>query len=131
MARNRAKRLLRESFRRLEGAPGLDLVVVPKSRIVTRPQSEVDDEFRRSLRRLASRGPRSPPLAVRGLLLLIEAYRVTLSPLLGGLCRYEPSCSRYAEEALRRHGARRGATLALKRLARCHPFRPGGFDPVP
>jgi len=76
--------------------------------------------------------PESPPaLAVRGLLLLIEAYRVTLSPLLGGLCRYEPSCSRYAEEALRRHGAGRGASLALRRLARCHPFRPGGFDPVP
>ena len=75
--------------------------------------------------------PESPPPAVRGLLLLIEAYRVTLSPLLGGLCRYEPSCSHYAEEALRRHGARHGAALALKRLARCHPFRPGGFDPVP
>ena len=76
--------------------------------------------------------PESPPShAVRGLLLLVEAYRVTLSPLLGGHCRYEPSCSRYAEEALRRHGARRGASLALRRLARCHPFRPGGFDPVP
>jgi putative membrane protein insertion efficiency factor len=75
--------------------------------------------------------PESPPPAVRGLLLLIEAYRVTLAPLIGGFCRYEPSCSRYAEEALRRHGARQGTTLALKRLARCHPFRPGGFDPVP
>jgi putative membrane protein insertion efficiency factor len=54
-----------------------------------------------------------------------------LSPVLGGFCRYQPSCSLYAQEALRRHGARRGATLALRRLLRCHPFRPGGFDPVP
>jgi putative membrane protein insertion efficiency factor len=62
---------------------------------------------------------------------LIEAYRLTLSPLLGGFCRFQPTCSRYAEEAVRRHGARRGSALALRRLLRCHPFRPGGFDPVP
>lgn len=68
----------------------------------------------------------------QGLLLLaVEAYRVTLSPLLGGHCRYEPSCSRYAEEAIARHGAAAGMRLALGRLLRCHPFRPGGFDPVP
>jgi putative membrane protein insertion efficiency factor len=68
----------------------------------------------------------------QGLLLLgVEAYRVTLSPLLGGHCRYEPSCSRYAEEAIERHGAAAGMRLALGRLLRCHPFRPGGFDPVP
>jgi hypothetical protein len=67
----------------------------------------------------------------RALLLLVEAYRVTLSPLLGGHCRFTPSCSVYAEEALRRHGAGRGTALALARLARCHPFRSGGYDPVP
>jgi putative membrane protein insertion efficiency factor len=72
-----------------------------------------------------------PTLAVRALILLVEAYRVALSPLLGGFCRFEPSCSRYAEEALRRHGARRGLSLTVRRLLRCHPFRPGGFDPVP
>ena len=55
-----------------------------------------------------------------------------LSPLLGGFCRFEPSCSVYAEEALRRHGARRGvAPGRCGRLLRCHPFHPGGFDPVP
>ncbi len=69
--------------------------------------------------------------AARALLLLIEAYRVTLSPLIGGYCRFLPSCSRYAEEALLKHGARKGSQLALRRLLRCHPFHPGGPDPVP
>lgn len=78
-----------------------------------------------------SRAAPPPGAAARLLLLLVEAYRVTLSPLLGGFCRYEPSCSRYAEEALVRHGALRGGRLALLRLLRCHPFHPGGFDPVP
>jgi putative membrane protein insertion efficiency factor len=72
-----------------------------------------------------------PTLTQRLLLLLVEAYRVTLSPLLGGHCRYEPSCSRYAEEAIERHGAILGLRLAGARLLRCHPFRPGGYDPVP
>lgn len=72
-----------------------------------------------------------PRIVARLLLLAVEAYRVALSPLLGGFCRYQPSCSVYAEEAIRRHGARVGGLLALKRLARCHPFQPGGYDPVP
>jgi uncharacterized protein len=70
-------------------------------------------------------------LAARILLLGVDAYRVALAPLLGGFCRYWPSCSVYAGEALRRHGARRGTLLALRRLGRCHPFHPGGYDPVP
>lgn len=70
-------------------------------------------------------------LPARALLLLVEAYRVTLSPLLGGHCRFTPSCSAYAEEAFRRHGAGRGMALALARVLRCHPFRSGGYDPVP
>ena len=76
--------------------------------------------------------PGSPGKAgSNGLLLLIDLYRVTLAPLIGGFCRYEPSCSRYADEAVRRHGPRRGAKLALRRLLRCHPFHKGGYDPVP
>jgi putative membrane protein insertion efficiency factor len=63
--------------------------------------------------------------------LLVRAYQVALSPIFGGHCRYYPSCSAYAIEALTTHGARRGSWLALRRIARCHPFRPGGFDPVP
>ena len=69
---------------------------------------------------------------MRGLLLLlIDAYRATLAPLVGGYCRFVPSCSVYAEEAIRRHGAAQGARLALLRILRCHPFHSGGFDPVP
>ena len=70
-------------------------------------------------------------VGARILLLAIEAYRVSLSPLLGGFCRFVPSCSVYAAEAVQRHGARRGGLLALGRLLRCRPFHKGGFDPVP
>jgi putative membrane protein insertion efficiency factor len=72
-----------------------------------------------------------PGAAARVLLLLIEVYRVTLAPLIGGFCRFVPSCSVYAQEAIRRHGAGEGARLAVQRILRCHPFHRGGFDPVP
>ena len=65
------------------------------------------------------------------LLGLLHFYRVAISPALGPACRYEPSCSAYAEEAVRRFGAGRGIYLALRRLLRCHPFARGGLDPVP
>ncbi len=65
------------------------------------------------------------------LVVVVRAYQVVLSPVLGGACRYYPSCSAYAIEALERHGAWRGGWLALRRIGRCHPFRPGGVDPVP
>jgi len=63
--------------------------------------------------------------------LILRVYRLLFSPLLGDVCRFEPSCSVYAQEALQRHGALHGCWLALRRLARCHPFHPGGPDPVP
>jgi putative membrane protein insertion efficiency factor len=62
---------------------------------------------------------------------LIRLYQRYLSPLLGPRCRYYPSCSQYALEALEEHGLLRGLWLALKRIGRCHPLHPGGFDPVP
>jgi uncharacterized protein len=65
------------------------------------------------------------------LILLVRAYQIVLSPLLPASCRYYPSCSTYAIEAFERHGALRGGWLTLRRLARCNPFRPGGYDPVP
>lgn len=65
------------------------------------------------------------------LLIAVRIYQVWLGPLLGGACRYYPSCSHYALEAIERHGARRGAGLAARRVLRCHPFSPGGIDLVP
>jgi uncharacterized protein len=62
---------------------------------------------------------------------LIRAYQRFLSPALPPSCRFQPSCSQYAFEAVTRYGALRGSWLAARRLARCHPFHPGGFDPVP
>ena len=63
--------------------------------------------------------------------LLIRGYQPTLSPLLGPRCRFYPSCSHYAMEAIETHGAPRGVWLTVKRIGRCHPFNDGGFDPVP
>lgn len=62
---------------------------------------------------------------------LVRVYQFTLSPFLGGSCRFLPSCSAYAIEAVASHGAWRGAGLALRRIGRCHPLGKSGFDPVP
>jgi putative membrane protein insertion efficiency factor len=65
------------------------------------------------------------------LIVLVRAYQTAIAPHLPPACRYYPSCSAYAVEALEKHGSMRGSWLAIRRIARCHPFRPGGFDPVP
>ena len=65
------------------------------------------------------------------LLLLIRGYRLLLSPWLGNHCRFYPTCSQYAHEAVARHGALTGSWLGLRRLLRCHPWHAGGVDPVP
>jgi uncharacterized protein len=67
----------------------------------------------------------------RLLLALLKGYRYLLSPWWGRGCRFTPSCSHYAEEAIERHGALHGTWLALRRVGRCHPWCAGGFDPVP
>jgi hypothetical protein len=64
------------------------------------------------------------------LILVVRLYRACVAPLLGPCCRFTPSCSAYAEEALSKKGALSGARLTLQRLCKCHPFHPGGFDPV-
>lgn len=65
------------------------------------------------------------------LILLVRVYQRVFSPLLPPACRFHPSCSAYAAGALERHGALRGSWLAVRRIFRCHPWHPGGFDPVP
>ncbi len=65
------------------------------------------------------------------LIAAVRAYQYALRPMLGANCRFYPSCSDYAREAIERHGALNGSWLATRRLCRCHPYHPGGFDPVP
>jgi uncharacterized protein len=65
------------------------------------------------------------------LLMLLRAYKLGISPYLGQNCRFYPSCSEYATEAIRQHGAAKGSMLAAKRLCKCHPWHAGGLDPVP
>jgi uncharacterized protein len=72
-----------------------------------------------------------PGPVARLLLALVSGYRRWVSPLLGPHCRFHPTCSAYAAQALADHGAGRGSWLAVRRIARCHPFHPGGVDPVP
>ena len=65
------------------------------------------------------------------LLALIRAYQYLLRPMLGAHCRFAPSCSDYAREAIVKHGAIKGLLLTFRRVLRCHPYHPGGYDPVP
>lgn len=67
----------------------------------------------------------------RLLVLLIRCYRYAISPLLGRRCRFFPSCSEYTAEAVQKHGAWKGLGLGARRVSRCHPWHPGGYDPVP
>ena len=70
-------------------------------------------------------------LLVWPLVMAIRAYQLGISPMLGNRCRFYPSCSDYSMEALQRHGVFRGLWLAVRRIGRCHPWHPGGYDPVP
>jgi uncharacterized protein len=76
-------------------------------------------------------GRTAPSAATRLLMLIVAGYRRMVSPLLMPRCRFAPSCSEYALQALAEHGALRGGWLAVRRIVRCHPFHPGGYDPVP
>jgi len=74
---------------------------------------------------------RSPGVAAHAGLVLIRIYKVLISPLFAGSCRFVPSCSDYTAEAIRRYGLARGTWMGLRRLARCHPLCEAGYDPVP
>lgn len=79
----------------------------------------------------AAAGPARPSVAARLLMLAVSGYQRGVSSLLMPRCRFAPSCSAYALQALAEHGAVRGSWLAVRRIGRCHPFHPGGYDPVP
>ena len=79
----------------------------------------------------ASARPPAEGLAVRAALVALRAYKLLLSPVFTGACRFHPSCSTYAADALRAHGLVAGTWLSVRRLARCHPFGGSGYDPVP
>nr|MBN2277630.1 membrane protein insertion efficiency factor YidD [candidate division Zixibacteria bacterium] len=71
------------------------------------------------------------PIFSYPLIILIKIYRLTLAPIIGNQCRFYPTCSHYAEEALRQYGPIRGSIMGIKRIFRCHPWHEGGYDPVP
>ncbi len=81
--------------------------------------------------RLDTRGTRGVRAVKWILLSLIGLYQKALSPWVGNQCRFYPTCSEYARQAVERHGSAHGSALALCRLCKCHPWHPGGFDPVP
>lgn len=70
-------------------------------------------------------------LMAKFLLLIVRAYQYVLSPYFGTQCRFTPTCSQYAVEALKKHGAIKGSYLTVRRLLRCHPWHDGGYDPIP
>ncbi len=70
-------------------------------------------------------------LGQRLLIAVLGVYRAAISPVLGPRCRFHPTCSAYAQEAIREHGALRGTWYGIRRIGRCHPYHPGGYDPVP
>jgi uncharacterized protein len=88
-----------------------------------------------SRREMVAHSPAQPhvpaPMFARALIMLVRLYQQILSPWLGRVCRFEPSCSRYAVACLEAHGAARGSLLSARRLCKCHPFHPGGYDPPP
>jgi putative membrane protein insertion efficiency factor len=130
VARNRAKRRLREIARLvlpLEGRPGWDYVLIgPEGR--DRIARFYPDAGRSRPR--PEEGPRMSPLAYV-VSLPVRFYRAVLSPWLGHSCRYQPTCSAYALEALEKHGGIKGTWLMLRRIARCHPWGGSGIDNVP
>lgn len=130
--RNRLRRQLREIYRLHEASfvPGYDLVVVARSRAIGADYAVLEHAY---LSLAAKARPADGEHAVkRVLLLLIRLYQKHISPGLPRRCRFSPTCSQYALEAITKYGALKGGWLALKRLLRCNPFYKGDyFDPVP
>ena len=127
--RNRTKRLIREFFRHhyCYMGPGRDFSIIAKRGAA---QLSYGDVHRELSVLLENSGWSMNRLAAKLLVFLIDLYSRFISPLTPPTCRYYPSCSRFTREAIGKYGPWRGLFLGLKRLSRCHPFYPGGYDPV-
>ena len=124
VVRNRVRRRFRELYRlhKPEMQPGFDVILVARGRAVRSTYQQP----------AAAGGPRAGGDGMkRALLKLFRFYQTSVSPLFPPRCRYIPTCSEYAVEAVEKYGAAKGGLLALRRLMRCHPFHKGGYDPVP
>ena len=134
--RNRVKRRLREVVRLAQGsyAPFRGVVVAKKNMLFL-PWEELVKEWRKVCEKagIVSKAEEVPPpsLGTRLVMALVRFYRSCISPLLPRCCRFTPTCSQYALEALGKHGFWKGTALAVWRILRCNPFNPGGYDPVP
>ncbi len=137
VVRNRAKRRVRALFRLGQpddagrpGYPTMDLVVIPRRPLLDAPYRVLEQDFAAALCRM-NRREVSVTWPVRIAQLVVRAYQLLMAPLTGGGCRFEPSCSNYALQAVEEHGVLKGLVLSLHRVARCHPFSKPGIDPVP
>ena len=134
--RNRVKRRLREVVRLAQGsyAPFRG-VVVAKKEMLFLPWEELVKEWQNVYEKagIVSKAEEVPPpsLGARLMMALVRFYRACISPVLPRCCRFTPTCSQYALEALGKHGFWKGTALAVWRILRCNPFNPGGYDPVP
>ena len=125
--RNRIKRLSREYFRlnrhTVRGDWDINIIAKKEAAVLSAK------DFFSSLQNIFDRIPR---WFIKNIILtLIRVYQYTVSPVLGPACRFYPTCSEYAYQAIKRYGLFKGLSLSFKRLLRCHPFNPGGVDPVP
>ena len=137
VVRNRVRRRLREIYRLAEDSflPGTELVVVARVKAVKASYSQLEKAFMSACAKLdVLREEKCEPMMKKILIALVKFYRSQISPLTPPSCRFIPTCSQYALEALEKYGALKGTWLAIKRISRCHPFHRGEhdfYDPVP
>ena len=130
VVRNRVRRRIREIYRlnKPKMVPGYDIIVVARVRAVETGYQKLESTYLRLLRQLNLL--REDP-SCRAILRVIRFYQASVSPLFPPRCRYIPTCSEYALQAVEKYGPLRGGFMALRRFLRCNPFHKGGYDPVP